>query len=222
MRGRGKDINAALLDNGVLRLMYAIYCNGYRVAGRPAFERPLAGEHSCKSAKFHRRKFTIEMHTINDKEIVFTTSMSQKAGEETLYFDEAEEQRYTTKTIVKIDKCSAEESKDAAKRYRTEKIAEGYDDAYLVIYSKLPTDGYGVLNFANKGDLASRAAEDFVRSLTWQLPGAHKIFDKRCPVCGAKIFAEEASVLSCPTCGSTWSLVKDGDVEKVWLRRVRQ
>jgi len=222
MHGRGKDIGAALLDNGVLRLMYALYSNGYRVVGKPFYSRPLMGDHSCEGVRFRKRKFTVEMRTLNDKEIELTTMMSQKAGEDMLYFEEREEQRHTSKVILKIDKCSAEESKDIAKRYRAEKLAEGYDEAYLVVYSKLPTDGIGVLNFANKGDMASRAAEDLIRSLTMQLAGAHKIFDKRCPVCGARIFASEDTTLSCPTCSSTWSLVKDDEVEKVWLRRVKQ
>ena len=222
MRGSGKDIEGALFDNGVLKLLYAIYSNGYRIVGKPAFYRPFHGEHSCEAVRFRKGKFTIEVTTHGKKEVILTTTMSPGVGKKLEDFDEEQRKRYTTKTIVKIGDYALEESKAVALKYRKKRLAEGYDDAYVVVYSKMPTDGDGVLNFANKGDLASRAAEDLIRSLTVQLVGSHSIFGKRCPVCGTKCYAmENESVLYCHACTSTWSLVMDNKTEKVWLKRIR-
>ena len=74
---------------------------------------------------------------------------------------------------------------------------------------------------SNKGDFGSRAVEDFIRSLTMQLDGSHRIFSKRCPICGNR-YAGEGDVHTCFYCESVWSLVEELGVEKVWLKRIRK
>ena len=222
MRGRGQDIKQAMMDNAVMRLIYAIHSAGYRVVGRPAFFRPLDGVHACNNVRFRRGKFTIEINTTEDNEIILTTKMGENTAWRVDVDEIQKEKRYQTKTILKVSNVAAEESKDEAARYRKKKIGEeGYDDAYVIVYSKTPTKGQGVMNFANKGDMACRAAEDIVRSLSLQLVGAHSIFERRCPVCGVKCAASEDSVRTCQVCDSTWSLIMDGTTEKIWLKRIR-
>ncbi|MBQ8343153.1 MAG: DUF2357 domain-containing protein [Clostridia bacterium] len=218
MSGHNKRLENTLFDNGILRLLYATYCNGYRIVGKPTIGRFSDGGRSCKKVNLQKDNFTIEVSALNKQEIQLTTTMRGASGEENA---QDAGRRYTSRVMIKISDCEAERSGVLAENYRKEKLAQGYDDAYLAVYSRKPMGYDGVINFANKGDFGCRAVEDFVRSLTMQLVGAHKIFGKRCPVCGTKCVDTGESVLSCIHCGSTWSLVQDGEEEKVWVKRIR-
>lgn len=221
MRGHGRQIADSLFDNGMLRLLYAIYRSGYKVVGSPMLMKLSDGSRVCKRVYLQKDGFTIELSIPAKGELLLTTTMRKSPF---VKFEESEEEtkrRYSSRVLIKISDCVAEESGAVAAEYRKNKLAEGYDDAYIAVYSRRPTDADGVINFANKGDFGCRAAEDFVRSLTMQLAGAHKIFGKRCPVCGTKCAGAGESVLTCLNCESTWSLVKEGETEKIWVKRIR-
>lgn len=221
MRGRNKHLADALFDNGMLRLIYATYRSGYRIVGKPTIGRLANGSRVYDKVCLQKDSFTIELSVVGKEELLVKTSMRRGAFS---YAGESAEdmlRRYSSRVIVKVVDCDAEESGDLAAAYRKEKLAQGYEDAFLAVYSRKPTGGEGVINFANKGDFGCRAAEDFVRSLTMQLLGAHKIFGKRCPVCGAKCADTGESLLSCITCESAWSLVQEEDADKVWVKRIR-
>ncbi|MBE5747413.1 MAG: hypothetical protein E7352_04495 [Clostridiales bacterium] len=221
MRGRNKHLADALFDNGVLRMLYAIYCGGYRIVGKPTVIRLADGSRAYDKVCMQKDVFTIELRTVGKAELLVTTSMRRDRAVDTDENAEETAKRYTSRVIVKVVDCEAEESGALATAYRREKLAQGYEDAYIAVCSRKATESDGVINLANKGDFGCRATEDFVRSLTMQLAGAHKIFGKRCPVCGAKCVDTGESLLSCMTCESAWSLVREGGVDKVWVKRIR-
>ncbi len=224
MSGHNKHLENTLFDNGILRLLYATYRNGYRIVEKSEIMRFSDGGRICKKVDLQKDGFLIEVSALNKREILLTSFM-RKNGTKSKATKNAEEEtdrRYVSKVMIRISDGDGENGGVLADLYRKEKIAQGYDDAYLAMYSRNPIDADGVINFANKGDFGCRAVEDFVRSLTMQLAGAHKVFGKRCPVCGTKCVDTGESVLSCVNCGSTWSLVQDGETEKVWVKRIRQ
>ena len=221
MSGHSKNWANTLFDNGILRLFYSIYRNGYRTAEKPTLGRFADGERACKKVHWEKEGFTIEVSALNKREIRLTVCLRNKPNGDTQGRAESEDKRYVSHVIIKISDCEPENSGVLAENYRKEMLPRGYDDAYLAVYCRKPTPYDGVINFANKGDFGCRAVEDFVRSLTMQLAGAHKVFAKRCPVCGTKCVDTGDSVLSCANCGSAWSLVQDGAEEKVWVKRIR-
>ena len=221
MRGHRKHLADTLFTNGVLRLLYATYHGGYRIFGKPELVRFSEGHLICGKVCLRKDAFTIEIEPLNTEEVSVTAVMRRDAFSSTDDSVADMARRYSLRVMLKFVDCEAEESGELSEVYRKEKLAQGYDDAYLAVYTRRPTGSGGVINFANKGDFGCRAAEDFVRSLTVQLAGSHKIFGKRCPVCGAKHADTGESVFSCIDCGSAWSLVQDEDVEKVWVKRIR-
>lgn len=222
MSGHNKHLENTLFDNGVLRLLYAVYRNGYRVVGKPEMLRFVDGGRICKKVDLKKDGFVIEVSALNKREILVTSFMKNTSAKSEKKDLEEGDRRYYSKVAIRISDGDGEKGGALAETYRKEKLAQGYDDAYLAMYSRNPIDADGVINFANKGDFGCRAVEDFVRALTMQLAGAHKVFSKRCPVCGTKCVDTGESVLSCVNCGSTWSLVQDGETEKVWVKRIRQ
>ncbi len=221
MRGHGLHMTDALFDNGMFRLLYAMHRCGYKPVGSPSLTRLTDGMRTCQRVRMQKDNFTVELTVCEKDELLLTTYMRKNAQVRIEESAEERERRYSSRILVKVSNCTAEECAELAEAYRKEKIAQGYDDAYLAVYSRKPTDAEGVINFANKGDFGCRAAEDFVRSLSMQLAGSHKIFGKRCPVCGAKCASTGGSLIFCLTCDSTWSLVWEGETEKVWVKRIR-
>ncbi len=222
MSGHKKHLENTLFDNGILRLLYATYRNGYRIVDKPEIMRFSDGGRICKKVNLQKDSFMIEVSALNKREILVTSFMRNSSSKGKDKGVDDTDRRYISKIIIQISDGDGANGGALAQVYRKEKIAQGYDDAYLAMYSRNPIDADGVVNFANKGDFGCRAVEDFVRSLTMQLAGAHKVFSKRCPVCGTKCVDTGESVLSCSHCGSTWSLVQDGETEKVWVKRIRQ
>lgn len=219
MRNHEENVIPALHTNGVLRLLYALHRNGYHLVRSSVAMKAADDSYTVKNVLMQNEHFNIEISSISKDELLFKTTMRQQEHEKDSR--EAISPRYTSSVLVKFSDCTAEESGELERQYRQEKLMKGYDDVYLAVYSRKRAKSEGVLNFANRGDFNCRVSEDFVRSLTMVLVGSHKIFERRCPVCGTRFAGSEEEVHNCITCDSVWSLVKEKDVEKVWVKRVR-
>lgn len=217
MRGQDRNMTGAPFDNALLKLLFALYRNGYRCTNiAAAVTRGADGRYGCRGVVMEKENFAVGIDTYGKDEISLTVFMRWKR-----LGDNAEDPRYVSHISVKVSECLPDEAKEEIARYREEKIKSGYDDAYLFVFSRQPTELDGVVNLTNKGDFDNRAAEDFARSLTLLLNGAHKIFGKRCPICGAKYVEQTDAYSECGQCGGLWSLVAEYDSEKVWVKRIR-
>ena len=221
MRRHEKDVVSALRTNGLLGILYALNKSGYRLM-RTTYV-PKVGEdlYGIDSITMQNNFVRIQINTVGSGELSFQISM--RVIDKTNPTRELGP-RYKSTVLLKFSDCTPKKAEKLIEEYRKEKLENGsgiYDEAYIAIYSRKPAEAEGVFNFANKGDFGSRMVEDFIRSLTMQIDGSHRIFSKRCPVCGNR-YAGDGDVHTCFYCESIWSLVDELGVEKVWLKRIRK
>jgi len=219
MRNHEKDVVSALRTNGLLRILYALNKSGYRLMRTTYVSKISEDLYGIDSITMQNNFVRIQINTLGAGELLFNISMrvidKSNPGQEL-------SPRFKSSVLLKFTDATPKAAEKIVEEYRKEKLRSGiYDEAYVAIYSRKPAEADGVFNFANKGDFGSRMVEDFIRSLTMQLDGSHKIFSKRCPICGNR-YAGEGDVHTCFYCESKWSLVEELGAEKVWLKRIRK
>lgn len=69
--------------------------------------------------------------------------------------------------------------------------------------------------------LTERNLNELARSLNVLFEGSMFVYSAKCPVCGSRIvvYDENINAFEDLTCGSLWSLIKDGSREVIWLKR---
>lgn len=213
MRLQDADMNNALFNNVLLRLIYALKKSGYSLSTTaPLYSQN--GRLMCKDFIMEKGEFALRIDTYESNELTLTSFMRNR---------ERPDKAYDLSCVaIKVADFAPDTAEKDINSYREAKIKKGFNDAFIFVLSRLPTKTDGIINLANRsGEFYSRAAQDFIQSLTLLLGGSHKIFSKRCPVCGSRYVEQSDNSFICSQCGGQWSLVIGDNNEKVWVKRLR-
>ncbi len=215
-RMRFININAedALYNNILFKLLFAMYRNGYLPTQQTALELT-GGRYRCDNYVLAKGEFYIRLDTLSESEIGIATYLNRADGEGKVMNE------YVSYTVVNISDYVPGLTESANARYRANRIRCGFNDAFTLVLSHYPINADGVINLINKGSIQSRAADDFVQSLTCMLKGSHRIYSERCPICGSRFVLKNQHSTECSQCGGLWSTVTIRGEEKIWIKRVR-
>lgn len=207
-RGQTLDLDITLFENTLLKLCYALHRAGYQPTVTKCLRRIESGRLTAVALKFVNNAFNVYIDVIGKQEL--RLRVQEKASIQN-----------QTQVAVKIVDLPLEEAEKALEKYRKATKKQGYEDAYLFVNARLKTKAEaGIVNVGASGDLESRAADDFVRSLTLTLSGAHNVFAKVCPVCGKRFVEQTKKGYLCNACQSLWTQHEANGKEMLWLKRV--
>lgn len=208
------DAGGTLFNNVFLRLLYAMHRCGYRPLNGGALPKS-GGRYGCSNLVMAKGDYFIRLDTYDSDEIGLAVYMNRTDANNVIMPE------YISYVALKVAEYMPDIAEEQVALYRKEKIAGGFDEAFVLVLSHYPAKVDGIVNVVNKGEFYSRGVRDFVNSLTVMLKGSHRVYSKRCPVCGSRFVMKSDHAVECGQCGGRWSFVKINGIEKIWLKRIR-
>ena len=187
---------------------------GYRPLNCGALPKS-GGRYGCSNLVMAKGDYFIRLDTYDSDEIGLTVYMNRTDSNNVIMPE------YISYVALKVAEYMPDIAEEQVALYRKEKIAGGFDEAFVLVLSHYPAKVDGIVNVVNRGEFYSRGVRDFVNSLTVMLKGSHRVYSKRCPVCGSRFVMKSDHAVECGQCGGRWSFVKINGVEKIWLKRIR-